>query len=103
MVFHALLLELNIGNQNNLSVPLCSIDQFFECFEGMRSSQMVSGNSGIWNWTCSVFNAITFANTLASGVNHLPPGFPFAYHINVFCFRSGVDCCNCLCGAVPLF
>ncbi|XP_078159359.1 autophagy 2 [Carex rostrata] len=50
-----------------------SIDQFFECFEGMRSSQMVTGNSGIWNWTCSVFNAITFANTLASGVNHLPP------------------------------
>ncbi|KAJ4816705.1 Autophagy-related protein 2 [Rhynchospora pubera] len=50
-----------------------SIDQFFECFEGMRSSQMELGNSGIWNWTCSVFNAITFANTLASGVNHLPP------------------------------
>ncbi|XP_020091189.1 autophagy-related protein 2 isoform X3 [Ananas comosus] len=49
-----------------------SIDQFFECFEEMRSSQMNSGNSGIWNWTCSVFNAITFASSLASGSDQIP-------------------------------
>lgn len=52
---------------------------------------MVSGNSGIWNWTCSVFNAITFANTLASGMNHLPPGLPFAYYIKCLLLLSGVS------------
>ncbi|XP_072952830.1 autophagy-related protein 2 [Typha angustifolia] len=57
--------------RNNLDPDDASIDQFFECFEGMRSSQMNSG-SGIWNWTCSVFNAITFASTLASGSDHVP-------------------------------
>lgn len=89
MYFCVLLFEFNIGNQSDILVPLCSIDQFFECFEGMRSSQMVTGNSGIWNWTCSVFNAITFANTLASGVNHLPPGSSFPYYTIVLCFCSG--------------
>lgn len=49
-----------------------SIDQFFECFEELRNSQTNLGNSGIWDWTCSVFNAITFASTLASGSDQVP-------------------------------
>ncbi|XP_077225008.1 autophagy 2 [Tasmannia lanceolata] len=49
-----------------------SIDQFFECFDGMRNSQAALGNSGIWNWTCSVFSAITAASSLASGSVHIP-------------------------------
>ncbi|GAV66348.1 ATG_C domain-containing protein/Chorein_N domain-containing protein [Cephalotus follicularis] len=49
-----------------------SIDQFFECFDGMRSSQSALGSSGMWNWTCSVFSAITAASTLASGSLHIP-------------------------------
>lgn len=48
-----------------------SIDQFFECFDEMRSSQSALGNSGIWNWTCSVFSAITAASNLASGSSHI--------------------------------
>ncbi|XP_048433003.1 autophagy-related protein 2 [Pyrus x bretschneideri] len=50
-----------------------SVDQFFECFDGMRSSQSALGNSGMWNWTCSVFTAITAASSLASGSLHVPP------------------------------
>ncbi|CAD6339594.1 unnamed protein product [Miscanthus lutarioriparius] len=49
-----------------------SIDQFFECFEELRNSQSSLGNSGIWDWTCSVFNAISFASTLASGSDQVP-------------------------------
>ncbi|KAF8406332.1 hypothetical protein HHK36_008419 [Tetracentron sinense] len=49
-----------------------SIDQFFECFDGMRNSQSALGNSGMWNWTCSVFSAITAASSLASGSLHIP-------------------------------
>ncbi|CAN6201834.1 unnamed protein product [Urochloa humidicola] len=49
-----------------------SIDQFFECFEELRNSQSSLGNSGIWDWTCSVFNAISFASTLASGSDQIP-------------------------------
>ncbi|KAK1258092.1 hypothetical protein QJS04_geneDACA012280 [Acorus gramineus] len=48
-----------------------SIDQFFECFDEMISSQSTLGNSGIWNWTCSVFNAITAASNLASGAGEM--------------------------------
>lgn len=44
-----------------------SVDQFFECFDGMRSSQSVLGSSGMWGWTSSVFSAITAASNLASG------------------------------------
>ncbi|CAN4107707.1 unnamed protein product [Withania somnifera] len=44
-----------------------SVHQFFECFDGLRSSQSALGNSGMWNWTCSVFSAITAASNLASG------------------------------------
>ncbi|CAM0878979.1 unnamed protein product [Alopecurus aequalis] len=51
-----------------------SINQFFECFEELRNSQTNLGNSGIWDWTCSVFNAITFASTLASGSDQVPKG-----------------------------
>jgi autophagy-related protein 2 len=51
-----------------------SIDQFFECFEELRNSQTNLGNSGIWDWTCSVFNAITFASALASGSDQVPKG-----------------------------
>ncbi|XP_059647781.1 autophagy-related protein 2 isoform X2 [Cornus florida] len=49
-----------------------SIHQFFECFDGMRSSQSALGQSGMWNWTCSVFSAITAATSLASGSLHIP-------------------------------
>ncbi|KAK9109179.1 hypothetical protein Sjap_017239 [Stephania japonica] len=51
-----------------------SIDQFFECFDGLRNSQSALSNSGMWNWTCSVFSAITAASSLASGSIHIPPG-----------------------------
>ncbi|XP_060676468.1 autophagy-related protein 2 isoform X1 [Ziziphus jujuba] len=47
-----------------------SVDQFFECFDGMRSSQSVLGSSGMWNWT--LFSAITAASSLASGSLHVP-------------------------------
>ncbi|XP_054777004.1 autophagy-related protein 2-like [Prosopis cineraria] len=47
-----------------------SVDQFFECLDGIRSYQSALGNSGMWNWTCSVFSAITAASTLASGSLH---------------------------------
>ncbi|XP_062228655.1 autophagy-related protein 2-like isoform X2 [Phragmites australis] len=53
-----------------------SIDQFFECFEELRNSQSNLGNSGIWDWTCSVFNAISFASTLASGSDQVPKEQP---------------------------
>lgn len=53
---------------------ICSVDQFFECFDGMRHSQSALGNSGMWNWTCSVFSAITAASSLASGSLHVPSG-----------------------------
>ncbi|KAL6494724.1 hypothetical protein OROGR_031524 [Orobanche gracilis] len=48
-----------------------SVDQFFECFDGLRNSQSALGNSGMWNWTCSVFSAITAASNLASGSLHI--------------------------------
>ncbi|KAL3614201.1 hypothetical protein CASFOL_042275 [Castilleja foliolosa] len=48
-----------------------SVDQFFECFDELRSSQSALGNSGMWNWTCSVFSAITAASNLASGSLHI--------------------------------
>ncbi|MED6187345.1 hypothetical protein PIB30_075540 [Stylosanthes scabra] len=49
-----------------------SVDQFFECFDGMRNSHSALGSSGMWNWTYSVFSAITAASTLASGSMHIP-------------------------------
>uniref|UniRef100_A0A2P2KFT1 Autophagy-related protein 2 n=1 Tax=Rhizophora mucronata TaxID=61149 RepID=A0A2P2KFT1_RHIMU len=49
-----------------------SVEQFFECFDGIRHSQTAVGNSGMWNWTCSVFNALTAASSLASGSLHVP-------------------------------
>ncbi|KHG30101.1 Autophagy-related protein 2 [Gossypium arboreum] len=49
-----------------------SVDQFFECFDGMRNSQSALGSSGMWNWTCSVFSAITAASSLASGSLYIP-------------------------------
>ncbi|XP_039063001.1 autophagy-related protein 2-like [Hibiscus syriacus] len=49
-----------------------SVDQFFECFDGMRNSQSALGSSGMWNWTCSVFSAITAASSLASGSLQIP-------------------------------
>ncbi|RDX78354.1 Autophagy-related protein 2, partial [Mucuna pruriens] len=49
-----------------------SVDQFFECFDGMRNSQSALGSSGMWNWTYSVFSAITAASSLASGSLHIP-------------------------------
>lgn len=50
------------------------MDQFFECFDGMRSSRSALGNSGMWNWTCSVFSAITAASSLASGSLQISSG-----------------------------
>ncbi|KAF2294790.1 hypothetical protein GH714_018105 [Hevea brasiliensis] len=52
-----------------------SVDQFFECFDGMRSSQSALGSSGMWNWTSSVFSALTAASNLASGSLHIPLGY----------------------------
>ncbi|XP_061367133.1 autophagy-related protein 2 [Gastrolobium bilobum] len=49
-----------------------SVDQFFECFDGMRNSQSALGSSGMWNWTYSVFSAITAASSLASGSLYIP-------------------------------
>ncbi|KAL2344831.1 hypothetical protein Fmac_006116 [Flemingia macrophylla] len=49
-----------------------SVDQFFECFDGMRNSQSALGSNGMWNWTYSVFSAITAASSLASGSLHIP-------------------------------
>lgn len=60
------------------------MNQFFECFDGMRNSQSALGGSGMWNWTCSVFTAITAASNLASGTLQIPSGmyffFPFFYY-----------------------
>ncbi|KAJ3694804.1 hypothetical protein LUZ60_000181 [Juncus effusus] len=65
--------SVTLNDQNNADSDYddASIDQFFECFDVMRSSQSSIGNSGIWNWTCSVFNAINYADTLASGSDHV--------------------------------
>ncbi|KAF8013693.1 hypothetical protein BT93_I1529 [Corymbia citriodora subsp. variegata] len=49
-----------------------SVDQFFECFDELRNSQSALGGSGMWNWTCSVFSAITAASNLASGSLLIP-------------------------------
>lgn len=49
-----------------------SVDQFFECFDGLRNSQSALGSSGILNWTASVFTAITAASNLASGSLNIP-------------------------------
>ncbi|KAL3814219.1 hypothetical protein ACJIZ3_015487 [Penstemon smallii] len=49
-----------------------SVHQFFECCDELRNSQSALGNSGMWNWTCSVFSAITAASNLASGSLHVP-------------------------------
>ncbi|KDP42306.1 hypothetical protein JCGZ_01630 [Jatropha curcas] len=59
------------GSQEELDLGK-SVDQFFECFDGMRTSQSVLGSSGMWNWTCSVFSALTAASSLASGSSHIP-------------------------------
>lgn len=58
-------------------VVSCSVHQFFECFDGLRNSQSALGNSGMWNWTCSVFSAITAASNLASGSLLVPSGMFF--------------------------
>lgn len=50
-----------------------SVHQFFECFDELRSSQSALGQSGMWNWTCSVFSAITAVSNLASGSLPIPP------------------------------
>ncbi|CAM6061747.1 unnamed protein product [Sphagnum tenellum] len=49
-----------------------SVDEFFECFDGTRS-QVGASSSGLWNWTCSAFSAITAASTLAAGSVILSP------------------------------
>ncbi|VVA98194.1 unnamed protein product [Arabis nemorensis] len=49
-----------------------SVDQFFECFDAMRSYQSAFGSQGLWNWTSSVFTAINAASSLASGSLLLP-------------------------------
>lgn len=47
----------------------------------MRNSQSALGSSGMWNWTCSVFSALTAASSLASGSLHSPPGMCTCYHV----------------------
>ncbi|KAJ6403537.1 hypothetical protein OIU84_015448 [Salix udensis] len=59
------------GIQEELDLG-ASVYQFFECLDGMRSSQSALGSSGMWNWTCSVFSALTAASSLASGSFHNP-------------------------------
>ncbi|CAA2991579.1 autophagy-related 2 [Olea europaea subsp. europaea] len=49
-----------------------SMDQFFECVDELRNSQSALGNSAVWNWTGSMFSAITAASNLASGSLHVP-------------------------------
>ncbi|KAJ8763370.1 hypothetical protein K2173_002253 [Erythroxylum novogranatense] len=44
-----------------------SVEQFFECFDGIRNSQSALASSGMWNWTGSVFSALTAASSLATG------------------------------------
>lgn len=61
----------NFGIEEELDFG-ASVDQFFECLDGMRSYQSALGSSGMWNWTCSVFSAITAASSLASGSIHIP-------------------------------
>ncbi|CAM8936690.1 unnamed protein product [Rhodiola kirilowii] len=51
-----------------------SVEQFFECVDGLRSSQSALASSGILGWTCSVFNAITAASNLAPGSYYISPG-----------------------------
>ncbi|CAM8937814.1 unnamed protein product [Rhodiola kirilowii] len=51
-----------------------SVQQFFECVDGLRSSQSAPASSGILGWTCSVFNAITAASNLAPGSYYISPG-----------------------------
>ncbi|GAB2210245.1 hypothetical protein Drorol1_Dr00015507 [Drosera rotundifolia] len=49
-----------------------SVEQFFECFDGMRNSQSMLGSSGMWNLTCSFISAISAASSLASGSLCIP-------------------------------
>ncbi|KAK7400811.1 hypothetical protein VNO78_12118 [Psophocarpus tetragonolobus] len=67
-------LSTPIGRKDGVQEPDfgASVDQFFECFDGMRNSQSALGSSGMWNWTYSVYSAITAASTLASGSLHIP-------------------------------
>ncbi|ERM97144.1 autophagy-related protein 2 isoform X1 [Amborella trichopoda] len=53
-----------------------SIDQFFECYDALRSSQATLSSNGIWNLTCSFFSAVTAASSLASGSIHIPSEQP---------------------------
>lgn len=78
---HCNLFQFDSSNLLNF-FPLYSVDQFFECFDGMRNSQSALGSSGMWNWTCSVFSAITAASSLASGSLHIPSGMcsVFLFH-----------------------
>lgn len=73
-----------------------SVDQFFECIDGLRNSQSALGNSGMWNWTCSVFSAITAASNLASGSLHVPPGKSLQCIVSNtnLCYSSYYRICN---------
>ncbi|KAG6516223.1 hypothetical protein ZIOFF_026676 [Zingiber officinale] len=53
-----------------------SIDQFFECFDEIRKTEVYSGTGSMWNWTYSVFNAISVASNLASGMGDVPKEKP---------------------------
>ncbi|XP_038972268.1 autophagy-related protein 2-like isoform X2 [Phoenix dactylifera] len=65
--------SIDLEDQTDLEPDYgASIDEFFECFDGMRTYRANSGTSGIWNWTCSVFSAISVASNLASGSGHVP-------------------------------
>lgn len=67
-----------------------SIDQFFECFDGLRTSHSALGNSGLLNWPCSVFSAITAVSSLASG-SLLLPSEQQPVETNLRAFFSGIS------------
>lgn len=68
---------LHFSPSDDVVYSLCSVDQFLECFDGLRSSQNDLASSRILSWTCSIFNAITAASNLASGSYYVPPGLFF--------------------------
>ncbi|KAL9275212.1 Autophagy-related protein [Drosera capensis] len=65
-----------VGKSRNDTVDVdelgASVEQFFECFDGMRNSQSMLGSSGMWNLTCSFISAISAASNIASGSLCIP-------------------------------
>ncbi|CAM6122683.1 unnamed protein product [Calypogeia fissa] len=68
-----------------------SVDEFFECFDGTRSSQASSSSSGMWYWTRSAFSAITAASSLAAGSIVLTPDPPKQPEYSMKARLSGIS------------